>query len=273
MEKRFSLQRQEVFAENRINALSESVKELQQEYPEIISLTFFGSLSKGQSKIESDIDGALYIDADLVSEREKSEGKKDDDVIDIRQEKETLVQGLKTQKISLKIFLRSDLYEKYNKLIQDKVLQKDHTLSSEQVEHLRALPMSEKVLIDLMDKIVKSMRLLKDFNQKVLDAHSGEKNMEEFLKTAKAIGGEPDTILETPTLLLGTMFHLDVGGGIRKYRKLLINKLLESGEEGEKIWKDIIGYVEKWEQKTTYKELPTSIHYPRTLSEAKEIYC
>ncbi len=271
MEKRFSIQ-QESFAQNRVEALRQAVEELKQEYPEIISTTLYGSLSKGKSTVESDIDAALFIDADVVAEKEREEGKTGDDVISIATV-EKPIEGFKTKRISQNIYLCSDLYKKYNKLVQDKVLELDPSLIQEQVEHIRSLPMSEKGIITLVDMLVKSLNDKKEFSKKVLEAHKGELNKDELMKTATSLGSEPETYLTTPTLLFGTMFYLGIGNEIKKYRKILIDKLLESGEAGESIWADIITYVERREQKLEdYTKVPTEVNYPRTLAEAKMVY-
>jgi hypothetical protein len=271
MEKRFTIQ-SEAFAQNRVEALREAIKELQLEYPEIISATFFGSLSKGKSTPESDIDAVLYIDADIVAEKERAEGKSGEDVIDVVTDATPLSNGLKTQLLSLNVYLRPDLYKKYNKLTQDKILELDPGLTHEQVEHIRSLPMSEKSLVKLLDNLIDSKNLSLNFDRKILEIHKGDMNKEELLKTAVVVGGEPDKLILTPTLLLGSMFHMDVGGGIRKYRKILLDKLSEAGPAGEEIWRDIIKYTERWEQKVEYTDLPTTVRYPRRLAEAVEVY-
>jgi len=65
------------------------------------------------------------------------------------------------------------------------------------------------------------------------------------------------------------MFHLDVGGGIRKYRKMYIDKLVQLGPVGEKIWTDTIRSTESMENNLANN---TSKRYPRTLAEAVEMY-
>ena len=65
------------------------------------------------------------------------------------------------------------------------------------------------------------------------------------------------------------MFHLDVGGGIRKYRKAFIDELAKLGPEGERLWEETIRSTEMMENNLSLDE---SRHYPRTLSEAVEVY-
>ncbi|MFA5987427.1 MAG: nucleotidyltransferase domain-containing protein [Candidatus Paceibacterota bacterium] len=272
MEKRFQLQN-EGFAKDRVEALHQSVYELKREHPEIISLTLFGSLVRGKSRTESDIDGVMYVDTDYILEHEDAESRKLGDVVDINVERGQISSELSTQRLGINLFLRPDLYDKYNQLIQERVLQKDKSLGPEQVSHLRSLPMSEKNLNYLLRWLINSRKANTDFMKKILEVYTGDLNdKEEMFRAAKNIGGEPREFVSTPVLFLGAMFHLDVGGGIRKYRKLLIDKLLEAGEVGEMIWQDIARYLEHWEQKIPSSDLPTSFYYPRTLKEAKQIY-
>ncbi len=65
------------------------------------------------------------------------------------------------------------------------------------------------------------------------------------------------------------MFYLDVGGGIRKYRKLFIEKLSKLGIDGEKIWADTIMGTEMMENNLSLDETK---RYPRTLAEAIKLY-
>lgn len=247
MEKRFVIQTED-FAQKRVEALSVAVESLKKEYPEVISATLFRSLSRGDTKEDSDIDAVLYVDVDYISEKERLEGKSGDDVIDLVVKKKELpnVPGLQFQ--SLDIYLRPDLYDKYNKLIQDRVLSLDPSLGPDHVEHIRSLPMSESGINKLVDYLVK-------------------------MRGVSVEQGKEALVVNTPTTLLGSMFHLDIGGGIKKYRKILLNKLNDVGPAGELIWFDIIRYVERWEQKVEeYSDLPTQIHYPRKLKDAVKVY-
>lgn len=72
-----------------------------------------------------------------------------------------------------------------------------------------------------------------------------------------------------PSTNLTAMFHLDVGGGIKTYRKYLIEKLSKMGEKGEKIWNRIITSTESMEQNFNWN---TDKRYPRNLEEAKKTY-
>lgn len=73
----------------------------------------------------------------------------------------------------------------------------------------------------------------------------------------------------TATTNLSAMFHLDLGGGIIKYRQYLIEKLAQMGKIGQQVWTTIIENAEMMEQ---HLSTNTEIHYPRTLAEAYQAY-
>lgn len=52
--------------QRRLRKISETVTELKKDYPEIVSLNLFGSMVKGYANQNSDIDGYINIDSDLI---------------------------------------------------------------------------------------------------------------------------------------------------------------------------------------------------------------
>ncbi len=258
--KRFNFQ-EDPFVKERFNAVKDSVEELRQEYPEILSVNLFGSLVKGKTKEESDIDGIIYVDTDKI--------KSEKEIFTIREVDEKENKEFKT--ISIEMFLVEEFYIQYNKIVQDRILEKIPSLKQEQVNHIRSLPMSEDSLNQILDKLINSKKVAIDYEKKILSLHPEIRTREEFIKFSNDVE-KPERLISTPRLLLGSMFLLEVGGGIRKYRKQLIERLLSSGDAGEYIWKDIISYVERWEQKVKYQDLPIEVHYPRSLEEAKSVF-
>ncbi|MDP2650340.1 MAG: hypothetical protein Q8P16_02130, partial [bacterium] len=76
------------------------------------------------------------------------------------------------------------------------------------------------------------------------------------------------TKMSMPYHLLGTMFLLDVGQGIRPYRKYLLERLKNEGEFGETIWKAILEDLKKWESGGKKRD----VHYPESLEDAINVY-
>ena len=271
-QKRFTLS-QEEFAQERIAGIKSAVEELKIEHPEIVSLMLFGSLSKGQSREQSDIDGILFVDAEKVEEMEKI-ACEHLPVIDYQTNEEDRTDGPIPLKIKYaRPYFRPDLYKKYNDIIVNKINEKIPGLKPEQTDHLRSLPISKELLSFIIEQYKASEEAKSAFLAKIQEqiSQSQDKSKEKILATAKFIEPKPDSMFKANNYL-GGMFHLDVGGGIREYRKFLIDELISMGAVGELIWEDVVKYVEKWEQKVDYKDLPTEVHYPRVLQEAKVVY-
>ena len=60
---------------DRIRKLQDIVYELKKEYPEIISLSLYGSLTKGYANEESDIDAYLNIDEDVANKNLRTQSR------------------------------------------------------------------------------------------------------------------------------------------------------------------------------------------------------
>lgn len=65
--KRFVLS-PEKFAKERIKKLREAFNELKEQFPEVISMNLYGSMSKGYAEPESDADTIIFIDKESLSE-------------------------------------------------------------------------------------------------------------------------------------------------------------------------------------------------------------
>lgn len=206
VEKRFILPKQE-FAKERLRAIKEAVEAVQKGRAEVLSLCLFGTMISGKARPDSDIDGYLFIDSELLS---KKLGVDEGEIL--------YKEGPK------KAFLLTPLArlreDKLRRLIEEKA-----HLQAEQLFDVRAMPVS-KYTID----------------SEIQNGTTGN---------------------------LAIMFHLDIGGGIRKYRDYLLKKLKEMGNEGEQIWSAMIRDIEKWE---LGRRPGAKVDYPRTLDRALAIY-
>lgn len=258
LKKRFILSKEE-FAERRIETVKGVVKELKQKHPEILSLCMFGSMTTGNARLESDIDGYLFVDADVVA---KKLGRKEDDILD---KTEANVEYFKYDS-KLKIpdwaqEIRDQLKEKLN-------------LSDEQVKHIRTRPISESIIDQHLDGLMGQIKKAEDYRQQLKRWETSEpqtsgriedlEKLTEYYKQKPEHPGLPDS----STNLFG-MFHLETGGGIKNYREYLIGRLLTSGEIGEKAWKEIIKTTEELE---SHLQSNAGKKYPRILEEAKKVY-
>lgn len=229
-QKRFRINA-ESFARERLKGLRESFSEIQKEYPEVVSLALFGSMTKGKAREESDIDGWIFVDASRVPMAET--GK-------------PTVEKVKTGGGMEEYRLTPDVAQRYSGSLREK-LKTRLQLTDEQVHHLRTLAISPEILEDELLKITGDVQKLLTWENA-----SGTKR-----------GPRPD--VQIPTNLYA-MFHLSLGNDIRAYRSQLLERLNRMGDVGARAWKEIIWQTEFMEQGMPIK--PTDRRYPRTLEEA-----
>lgn len=68
--KRFHLSLDETW-KKRLHVVKEAVQELQEQHPEIIGLSFYGSTTKGYATAESDLDALIFLDGEKVGQDER----------------------------------------------------------------------------------------------------------------------------------------------------------------------------------------------------------
>ena len=212
----------------------------------------FGSMVKGAAKLESDIDGYLFIAIDELPKVDKEDVAIQDDISD---------HGFLTT--SLTPYYK----DKYSILLRDGLKTKLN-LKDEQVGHARVLPISGDIIERHINSLLLAINAEQRFNQ--------ERDLEEqeFRKA------HPDEIffrklrpenlpLPFASVNLTALFHLDVGGKIGSYRAEVVNKLKQQGQAGEQAWKYIIEGTESIEQNLSTN---TNKLYPRSLAEAELLY-
>ncbi len=252
--KRFVLSK-ETFAQERMQAVREAVDEIKEKHDEVLSFCMFGSMTKGTAHVGSDIDGYLFIDSERIAQKD---GVPEDQVL----------RAIEGQSPNM-TYLTEEVAKKYILEFRDSIKNKSD-LKDKDVGHVRTRPISEKVI----DKEISSfLTYFKD-----LDVYKeastlwfknyptrGTSSVDELIAREKAKPHFPEKVSSS----LSLMFHLDIGGGIKKYRKLFIKKLQELGPEGERIWTDTITSTEMMENNLSTDKTK---RYPRTLAEAVEVY-
>jgi len=235
---RFVLSRED-FLKERLQVIKSELVEIQRKHPEVLSLCLFGSMVKGTAHQGSDIDGFLYVDSETVAQNENSsEGGV------VEYDKETN-QTYLTEKIG----------NKYLTELREGIKSKT-TLEDKDVADIRVCPISEKIIDAEIANLLEFHRNMKKYNED-LDSWIADESKPE------------PTRPEHVSASLGKMFHLDIGGGIRRYRKLFIDKLARLGDSGEKIWSSTIMGTEMLENNLSTDKAK---HYPRTLAEASAVY-
>lgn len=298
-EKRFLLS-EEDFAKERLRGVKEVVSEIKKDNPEVLSFCMFGSMVKGAAKPESDIDGYLFVDADLVAEKQASrKGKKEQGIIEDHDVEGWGLTTAFSEKIS------EEYGEKFDKALQEKL-----ELSPKQTEHVLVLPISEGIIdshiqdlssqagvweeyeekrcqwrerreeaeteakakepkgaMDFYAKMAKVIAAIRRHEDDPVDDATRQSLIQEDIDIASGAPPKPEAVLASRNLF--GMFHLDVGGGIRKYRDCFLSKLQGMGPRGERIWHEVAKNLEAFEQAL---QLDIGKRYPRTLEEAIDVY-
>jgi len=255
--KRFVLSKED-FSKERLTAIKTVVEEIKEKYPEILSLCMFGSMVKGTAHEGSDIDAYLYIDSEKASER----------------------RGVTEEQIHVtsdrvgEVYLKKEVAELYILEFRNR-LKEMADLEDVDVEHIRSRPISEKIIND-------EIKSLTDYFNDKEKVETYCDRLDEWEKKKPETGVAIDVLVkhyesrpEMPSSQrfvmpnLGPMFHLEVGGDIRKYRKMFLEKLLELGPLGEKIWATTIESTEMMENNLSTDK---SKRYPRTLEDAIRVY-
>ncbi len=249
-EKRFSIPDGSI-GHDRLVATQTAIHEIQSEHPEVLSLCCFGSSTTGAARETSDIDGWLFVD---VSKLAAQTDLDEDNFVETKDIK----RPYGTRK---SIQLKKDVREKYNQLIRSK-LKQEQGLTDEQVQHIRAVPVSSAIIDVLVEDLYGWDTKLQQYysvieeNNRRLDAHD----------TNTISAKMPDR----PSLgILPDMFHLAVGRGIEPWRTVLLAKLVSLGKPGDRIWQEIITNTEMIEN---HMNSGTNKAYPRDLDQAIKVY-
>lgn len=263
-EKRFQLSRED-FAKERVRGLQNAIEIIQRERPEIVSLTLFGSLVKGTSHPHSDIDLNIYVDVDALMEKRP---ELDDTVLvdkkyDYIKPKE---KRLWASSFRWKDF-RPDIQGEYVRYVTDTLLKAIPNIDNKQLKDMYVQPLSEKIVDDMLSEIRASYEQYPD---------GAEPAFLTFAPSPILEGAEAREMSERarvePNQVLYGLFFLDAGGGLRKYRKQIIDRLSQWGELGENVWSSLINATEGWEQKLNFDLMPSAKRYPRTLKAARALY-
>ncbi|MES3005770.1 MAG: nucleotidyltransferase domain-containing protein [Patescibacteria group bacterium] len=265
----------------RLSIIQESVREIQETYPEVVGFLMFGSMVKGYATEESDIDGRIIIDVEQIHDKNSNTVtvigwrslKNDAGALSVKE------RGLSPSSIHARF--EDATKKRYEDLIKDKFKLGISKLSDEQVRHIEALPIS----FEALDKILKIWRdnvaefkAIEDADKKIRKKHKKEELSDEdmaFLMREKSFKLPEKNIQASE--YLSQLFFLSVGSSnIRPYRAYIIKKLFSYGEIGKEMWTHIISYTEIMERRLVDEEKKEgealSVKYPRTLEDAKYIY-
>ena len=258
--KRFELSK-EPYAVERIKAIKEAIRSVKEEHPEVLSFALFGSHVKGNPRPDSDIDMYVFTDADIV----EAQYPEDKVVIDKKWDF-NLDRGEGSRAVIFRWKDFSNTVKDQYRTYVIEALRSRTTLEDRQMRNIYPCPISTDIVDEMVDGIAASY---KEY------PHGIESSKMYFGHHIEEVGGARETTLDSrvePNQLLYSMFFLDVGGGLRPYRRHLIERLSALGEVGEKIWADLIHSTEAWEQRLGLLEKTSNKHYPRSLKAARQMY-
>lgn len=235
-DKRFALNR-EPFAKERLATVRSEITKLKETYPEAVGFTMFGSMVRGRATEASDIDGYIFVDAEIAQQRHP------DDVIFEDLNGETRL--VPSMEAGYAQGLRA-------------ALESQHGFTPEQSQEIRVLPISKQLIDQELEALTQNIQAYEEYrNAQQAYWDSG-------------MQGEAPQAPETPlvpTNLYG-LFHLEVGQGLKPMREHLIQNLQQKGEIGQKVWEEIIRNTENMERGRDAEKA----NYPVSLESAQQLY-
>lgn len=270
--KRFEISR-DPYSRERLKAASETIRELKSRYPFVVGAVLFGSLSKGkflneQSAGGSDIDMAVYLDADKAGESYKKIEEENDALfvisveadsifcgsgsgLDHRSEDERKLEilGLYIGGLAEDAFKRRVLGQSFPKYKPDMGIM------------IKAISFTgEYSMYEIFKKI---------FLSDLKADQSMPKKLEDVVKDL-----ETDTQAYSPLTIsdVALPWSLDIGGGLAKYRRSYLAQLQHLDPiERDLRWKTTIAAVKFYERQSV---IPEGIQkqYPSSYDEALKYY-
>lgn len=260
---RFEVSR-DLFSLDRIDAVSKINIALRNHVPFYAGIVVFGSLSKGKylnshTADYSDIDIRAFIDADEVIEQYTSFADKD---------------GIFNRELERQI-------EDYASFLNNMTARRTSYTRQQVLAQAPFIPL--RVATDYTNQQVKLgiTRLLQPFNRPEVFTETqliglkGDYSLLETIKGLQAmdpLDNNLQRIISQATKAIALPFGLDIDGGLTKYRKGLIDDMVElSPEDREEKWRLVNDCVQLWER---FDDIPERARYfyPQTFEDAKAWY-
>lgn len=108
----------------------------------------------------------------------------------------------------------------------------------------------------------------------VADGIAYKRNEARGADKANAKGAYQD-IVTAPGAPIPALFHMDVGGGLRPWRRQVIEELEKAGETGEALWRELMEamrFAHDDPRKIIGKRLSPKTSYPKTLADARRVF-
>lgn len=251
--KRFELSEDPIIRE-KVTIYREGFRKLQATHPEVIGATLFGSSVKGRAVGESDVDSAIFVDAQRAAERNNSFSTH----TDIREESD----GTKEIQTLFNPVAGYYYFTELNKHVNSRSQNNGGII----VEHATVFPMSPEILKLHLDIYIQSTQDFFSYHCAVInDRVNQSRNGKQATPSTESTQLEPSFFL--PSSDITSLFHLQIGHGLDKYRQEVIERL-EDNPYGEYAWRNICDSVEifeGWSQRSGKR-------FPRRLAQARKTY-
>lgn len=267
--KRFEIQPDE-FAQERVSGIRSAIEALQSSYPEIVGCTLYGSLSKGRSRPESDIDMHVFLDVPKACVAQGMLEEEWHEYVSVENIDRSKNEQLDITGLHPDTRLDHTLYKPYKDIVVAELRKYVPELTDEQVKNVSIRPMNMEYIDEVCDTLEQSWKAATQYASEVDALHAtGHGDV-----TVEQLRSMPSWIeqLILPPDLLYQMFHLGVGVGIRPYRDRLLERLYAMGDEGKYIWEVIGTGLERWELALSRGGEQGRVQYPQTLAVAIKKY-
>ena len=246
----------------RLGIVENVFKKLQQQHPETIGMTLYGSLVTGGAHEKSDIDGFIFIDE--IATRNFTE----DDMKWAKTER-AKAESSKPKWSTSKTTELDDLAATSHYTPKVERLFNEAGIPREMIEDVRIRIISQKIIHQEIQRAI-------DEEGRIVEHEEKQKRWLEMLEQKSAIGllrlherpAYPKT--ESIDWKIPALFHLAVGNGLESYRSVVLQKLASQDVLGGRVWKKIIDRTADMEQHlrgSNYTHL-----YPQTIEEAVAKY-
>lgn len=265
LEKRFEIS-DDPISRARARALLKTFRELKAEIPFFAGFTLSGSLSKGkvlipQTAASADIDLNVFLDSDRIP----------GSAVAFAQQNEDFRQFLEDERVKDR-----DFYERFQGYSwMDTIVQQAETqgVARAVIEYTASFVrarMFQHTFIENGDRVELDI-------VSYLIAKEGQNAIERLAEEKLVDRSMPIPFLGGSSRLLAAPFGLDIGGGLREYRRAFIRKLQElSSQEAAAWWGSFREAMMNWERNYPFDSFPgpdkLTSQYPMGVPNAARYY-
>ena len=257
--------------EERLEAVQELDKVFEESHEEYAGSTLYGSLARGTSTPESDIDLNVFID---ISKLPKDVQKIfSQESIETHKEIEPLGSNFyRIPQHRRGYMFGGEVYEHYKEMIANNLRSSLPNFLDGQMVQAAPRPISRDLIKQEVELIAENYRAFERFENEARTNITDASSKDEYVTRSLSLTSHPDNILLPPSVFYA-LFHKNIGNRVSCYRAELLDSLGEEGEMGEVIWTRIMKDLKDWEEGEDDTNKPEiTAAYPKTLKEARKVY-